>query len=254
MVSALINVTLVVIAYSLWVRRDTWWSRWEVGVSTAIALEGVALALLSPWGSSTVGPLLYRAVGLWNVPHPIAWLCLFVAVSANIYHALVRLTDPRRARALMRRHLRVPVCLGAALMVVFFVIADEGSLSDGFAAAGTSGWFTAYWVMTGGLLIVLSCYATRVLLPLKADPRATETYRLYLTSSVFAIAGLIVEVGSVWLDVDTTAAVWLFMCLSVVIFALGSARSWRAKGAWFASSDRPDHRLAPESNPPQLPE
>lgn len=253
MVSALITATLAVVGYSLWVRRDTWWSRWEVGVSLAIALEGVALVLLSPWGSAAVGPLLYRAVGRWNVQHPIAWLCVFVAVSANIYHTLVRSTDPRQARALIRKHLRVPVWLGSTLMMVFFVIADEGSLSDGFAGVGTSGWFTGYWVINGGLLIFLSGYATRVLLPLKADPRAAETYRLYLASALFAIAALTVEIGSVWADVDTTALVWLCACLSVGVFAFGSARSWQAKAAWFTSGDRPDHRFAPEPNPPQPP-
>lgn len=251
MVSALIVATLAVVGYSLWVRRDTWWSRWEVGVSLAIALEGVALVLLSPWGSATVGPLLHRAVGLWNVQNPIAWLCVVVAVLANIYHTLVRLADPRQVRALMRKHLRVPVLLGVTLMVAFFIIADEEALSDGFTATGTCGWFTAYWVALGGLLIFLTGYATRVLLPLKTDRRAAETYRLYLASSVFAIAALTIEVASVWADLNTSVVVWLCACLSVAVFALGSARSWRAKAAWFSAGSRPGRRFTRESNPPQ---
>ena len=39
MVDALIVLTLLVSAYSCWVRRDTWWSRWEIGASLAIVLE-----------------------------------------------------------------------------------------------------------------------------------------------------------------------------------------------------------------------
>ena len=48
MTTALIGATVAVALYTLWVRRDTWWSRWEIGITVAIALETVALVLMSP--------------------------------------------------------------------------------------------------------------------------------------------------------------------------------------------------------------
>lgn len=241
MTSALIAATLAVVGYSLWVRRDTWWSRWEIGVSVALALEGVALILLSPWGATIIGPALHRIVGLWNVQDLLGCLCIVVAVSANIYHTMVRLTDPQQVRALMRRQLRIPVRCGIVAMVVLFAIADEHSLSDGLAAGGTGGWFAAYWAATGGVLLLLCGYATRVLLPLKADPRATETYRLYLTSSTFAIAAIVLQLASVWAALEAAqVAVWACVCLSIAVFAFGSARSWRAKADWFSPAHQ-DH-------------
>ena len=38
MTSAFIGGAVAVAVYSLWVRRDTWWSRWEAAASLAIAL------------------------------------------------------------------------------------------------------------------------------------------------------------------------------------------------------------------------
>ncbi|MBS9535124.1 hypothetical protein KIH27_16170 [Mycobacterium sp. M1] len=242
MVSVLVVATLAAVAYSLWVRRDTWWTRWEVGITVGLALEGVALLLLSPWGTSTFGPPLHRAVGLWNVGHLLGWLCVIPAIIANTYHVLVRMVDPAQARAVLRRHLRVPVLLGLVLMVTTFVIADEEALAHGFGAADTSGWFDAFWVVTGSLLIFLSGYATRVLLPLKADPRARETYRLYQASTVFAVAAFAIQMVAVWFDFRADIAVWSGVALSVSVFAIGSARSWQAKAAWF-SPNRSTNRL-----------
>lgn len=251
MVSALINATLAGVGYSLWVRRDTWWSRWEIGVSLAIALEGVALLLWSPWGSVALGPLLYRGTGLWNVQNLLGHLCVVIAITANIYHVLVRLTDPERVQALMRRHLAVPVWSGMVLMVTLFVIADEGYLPDGFTATDTCTWFTAYWAVTGGLWLFLSLYAGRTLLLMKSDPRARKTYYLYMVSSVFAVAACVSQIGSVWAGINAAVAVWACACLSITVFAVGSARSWQAKAAWFTAGDRRDDRADKQSHPPQ---
>ena len=46
--TALIVITLASISWSLWIRRLTWHCRWEVAATLNIALQGCAVALMSP--------------------------------------------------------------------------------------------------------------------------------------------------------------------------------------------------------------
>lgn len=248
MTSVFIGATVLVALYSLWVRRDTWWSRWEIGITLAITLEACALVLMSPWAAETLGPWVQRATRMWNLQQLAGHICFVVAVAANIYHVLPRLADFDRIRPLFRRHVEWPVWIGVVAMVAVFVTADAGYRPDGFSTSGGGGvWASVYWVLFCGLLIFLSSYATRLLLLVRSDPRAKETVELYTASSAFALAALVAQLSTTWSQSDVSSLVWLCGCVSVTIFAYGSARSWKAKAAWFASRGRP----VKEPNPPQ---
>lgn len=247
MISALIIATVAVVAYSLWVRRHTWWSRWEASVSLAIGLEGCALLLMSPFASDDLGPPLHRIFGLWNVQQLLGHLCLVVAVTANIYHVMLRLTDQTRVQRMFRRQVVVPALLGPVLLVTVFVIADADFHTDLFSADGSNIWLAAYWVALGALLTYLSGYAWRVALIVRTDPRAKETVDLYLVSTIFALAFCAVVASTALTSLDVAVVVWLCACLSVATFAYAAARSWQAKTAWFV----PGYRSSRPSTPPQ---
>ena len=51
--ATLIAITLMCIAWSLWIRRVTWSCRWEVAATLNIALQGLAVLLMSPLASET---------------------------------------------------------------------------------------------------------------------------------------------------------------------------------------------------------
>ncbi|KLO25421.1 hypothetical protein ABW16_22975 [Mycolicibacter heraklionensis] len=248
MTSALIGATVVVALYTLWVRRDTWWSRWEIGITLAIALETLGLVLMSPWAAETLGPWVHRAMRMWNVQQLAGHICFVVAIAANIYHVLARLADFDQFRPMFRLHVRLPVQVGVVAMVAVFIVADAGFRPDGFSTLGGGGaWARAYWVLLSLLLIYLSGYATRVLSMLRSDPRAKETVDLYTASTAFAVAAIMALLSNAWTKSDVSPLIWLCACISVAIFAYGSARSWRAKAAWFVSSERP----VAQPNPPQ---
>ncbi|EUA34744.1 gp56 domain protein [Mycobacterium xenopi 3993] len=69
MVSALILATLAAVFYSLWIRRDTWRSRWEAGASLNIALQGCAVLLMSPWASAKLARRCTTSsgAGMWRI-------------------------------------------------------------------------------------------------------------------------------------------------------------------------------------------
>ena len=248
MTSALIGATVVVALYALWVRRDTWWSRWEIGITLAIALETFALVLMSPWAAETLGPALRHAMRIWNIQQLAGHICFVVAIAANIYHVLARLADFDQIRPLFRLHVQLPVQAGVVAMTALFLIADAGYRPDGFSSLGGGGaWARAYWALLSLVLIYLSGYATRVLSMLRSDPRAKETVELYTASTAFAVAAIMALLSNAWSKADVSPLIWLCACISVAIFAYGSARSWQAKAAWFASSEPP----VAQPNPPQ---
>jgi hypothetical protein len=231
---------------SLWVRRDTWRSRWEIGITLAIALETIALVLMSPWAAQTLGPWAHRALRIWNSQQLAGHICFVIAVAANIYHVLARLADFDKFRPLFRRQVRLPVQLGVVALVATFVIADAGYRPDGLSTlGGDSAWTRGYWILLSLLMMYLAGYAARVLLMLRADPRAKETIELYTASTAFAVAGIMAMMSNAWTKADVSPLIWLCACTSVTIFAYGSARSWRAKTAWFTNSGRSAAHLIP---------
>ena len=233
MTTVFIAATLAMVCYCLWVRRDTWWSRWESAATFAIAMEGCALLLLSPWVGDVLSPLGYRLLGVWNVQQLVGCLCLIVAIVANIAHMLVRLVEPALVWPLIRKHLLVPLTLGVAVMVVSFAEAEYGHQPDMFASMTDNRWLTVYELAIGGVSVYLGSYIGRLMLLLRHDPRARTTVLLYLASFVFALAACALVVVSIWTRSYLGSAIWGCICVSVSIFAYGLARSWQAKQAWF---------------------
>jgi len=234
MISLFIVITLGVVLYSLWVRRDTWWSRWEAAATFAIAMEGCALVLLSPWAGAELGPRLHGYLGVWNAQQLLGNLFLIVAVLANIYHMLVRLADPDQVPPIMRKHLQIPVGLEVVVMVVTYAMSARGFEPDTFAGLTGDFWLTAYEVTVCVLVLHLSGYVGRLMLALRNDPRARTTIKLYLVSMVFAVGACLIAVCSIWARGYAGPAIWACICLSVGIFAYGLAKSWQAKQAWFS--------------------
>ncbi|WIM89912.1 hypothetical protein PT015_11070 [Candidatus Mycobacterium wuenschmannii] len=240
MMSALIIATLVVVFCSLWIRRHTWRSRWEVDASLNIALQGCAVLLMSPWASETLGPPLHDLFGRWNVEDLVGHICLMFAAAAIVEHGLARLGDNLEWRRIFRRHIEVPLWLGVPVLVAVFFAANETYHSDLFPAHVSTAWFAAYWIVLGVLLVYLFGYAARVMLIVRKDPRSTVTATLYLISAAFGLAATVIQVTTAEAGIDITLPVWLCACLGAVGFAYGSARSWLAKVAWFD-----DVRVAP---------
>ena len=234
MTPVFVITTLVVVLYCLWVRRATWWSRWEAAATLAIAMEGSALLLFTPWAGTELGPTLHSWLGLWNVQQIIGFLCLIAGVLANIYHMLVRLADPAQVLPIMRSHLLMPVGLGVGVVLVAFVKTDRGSEPDIFATLTGDRWLTLLEVAASALVLFLSGYVGRLLLTLRRDPRAGATLTLYVVAMVLAVAACLVAVVSIVTGCYCGPLVWACLCLSVATFAYGLARSWQAKTAWFS--------------------
>jgi len=236
MTPAFIVATLAMVVYCLWVRRDTWWSRWEAGATFAIAMEGCALLLLTPWAATELGPPLHALLGQWNVQQLLGWLCLIAGVIGNIYHILVRLTDHAHVWSIMRGHLLVPLGLGVVVALVAFFNTSRRFEPDMFAHLAGDRWLTVIEVTASAMMLYLSGYISRLLLSLRHDHRARTTLVLYLLSMAFGVTACVVAVISGRAGGYAGPAIWACVCLSVMIFAYGLVQSWQAKRAWFTAN------------------
>src|SRR5689334_7916019 len=151
--ATLIAITLACIGWSLWIRRVTWSSRWEVAATLNIALQGGAILLMSPWASETIGRVLHSWTGMWNLEDFIGHDMYIVAASAIVYNALGRLQDDHSMQRAFKQYVEYPATLCIPLLLATFAMSSAHDVyARDFFASPTDGWLAAYWTMLCGLL------------------------------------------------------------------------------------------------------
>ena len=239
--TALIVITLASVFWSLWIRRVTWHCRWEVAATLNIALQGCAVALMSPLAAETLGVALHNITGEWNLQNYIGHDCYVVASSAIVYNALGRLGDDNTMQALFKQHVERPATLCIPLLLATFSLScGSRTYSRDFFELRTDFWLTVYWLLLCGTLAYLLVYGSRALLVLRKDPRSRRVANLYLLASAFGISACMVRSSTALVPPIQgpvgAGLVWLFACLCGIGFALTSAHAWREKVNWFQRS------------------
>ena len=236
--TALIIITLASISWSLWIRRVTWHCRWEVAATLNIALQGSAVALISPMASQTLGVALHNITGEWNLQNYIGHDCYIVAASAIVYNAVGRLEDDHALQASFKQWVERPATLCIPLLLATFTLsAGSKTYASDFFALHTDFWLSVYWVLLTGTLAYLLTFGSRALLVLRRDPRSRTIANLYLVASASGISACMVRMVTAVIPplqgTFTAGLVWFFCCLCGAGFALTSAQSWRQKMRWF---------------------
>lgn len=233
-VSAVIALTLTSICCSLWIRRVTWHCRWEIAATLNLALQGAAVALMSPAASATLGVRIYTLTGLYNVEDYLAHMCYIVAASAVVYNAAGRLALTRRDfQLLFKRHVELPLTFCIPVLLAAFVFSDAADVYvSNFLRLQADRWLNVYWLVLCGVGVYLWGFSARVLLVLREDERSRGIATAYLVACGFGVAACLVRVvtGVSPLDNDLGAVlVWVFAGGCGVVFAVAGARSWSSK-------------------------
>jgi hypothetical protein len=241
--ATLIAITLCCIAWSLWIRRVTWSSRWEVAATLNIALQGVAVVLMSPLASETVGVALHGLTGKWNLEDYIGHDCYVVAASAVVYNALGRLQDDHSMQRSFKQYVERPATLCIPLLLVTFSLGNGAAIyRPDFFDVPTDFWLNTYWLLLCSTLIYLLGYGCRALLVLRKDPRSRRIANVYLAASAAGIAACLVRIVTAYVPqlqaIEGGTLVWIFACMCGAGFALTSAESWRMKTRWFTGANR----------------
>ena len=241
--ATLIAITLGCIAWSLWIRRVTWSSRWEVAATLNIALQGVAVVLMSPLASETLGHWLHALTGMWNLSAYIGHDAYIVAASAVVYNALGRLADDHAMQRTFKAYVERPATLCIPVLLATFSIGNGAKIyKPDFFEVPTDFWLALYWTLLCAMLIYLLCYGGRALLILRKDPRSRKVANIYLVASASGILACTVRFITAWVPplqgTEGGTLVWIFACGCGAGFALTSAQSWRIKTKWFSSVSR----------------
>ena len=236
--TALIFITLASIGWSLWIRRVTWHCRWEVAATLNIALQGSAVALISPWSSETLGVALHNITGEWNLQNYIGHDCYIVAASAIVYNAVGRLEDDHELQKSFKQYVERPATLCIPLLLATFSLsAGSKTYARDFFALPTDFWLSVYWILLTGTLAYLLAFGSRALLVLRKDPRSRNIANLYLVASASGISACMVRMTTAAIPslqgTVTAGLVWFFCCVCGAGFALTSAQSWRQRLRWF---------------------
>jgi hypothetical protein len=236
--TALIIITLASISWSLWIRRVTWHCRWEVAATLNIALQGCAVALMSPFASETLGVALHDLTGEWNLQNYIGHDCYIVAASAIVYNALGRLADDSAMQTKFKQFVERPATLCIPLLLATFSLSrGSRTYARDFFALPTDFWLSIYWLLLCTTLAYLLVYGSRALLVLRKDPRSRRIANLYLVACASGITACMVRITTALIPPTQgqtgTFLTWLFACLCGAVFALTSAQAWRQKIRWF---------------------
>jgi hypothetical protein len=236
--TALITITLASIAWSLWIRRVTWHCRWEVAATLNIALQGCAVALMSPLSSETLGVALHRITGEWTLQNYVGHDCYIVAASAIVYNAVGRLEDDHALQASFKQYVERPATLCIPLLLATFSLSGGSkTYARDFFALHTDFWLSVYWVLLTATLAYLLVFGSRALLVLRKDPRSRNIANAYLVASASGVSACAVRMVSAVIPAlqgpVATGLIWLFACGCGAGFALTSAQSWRQKIRWF---------------------
>lgn len=182
--ATLIGITLCCIAWSLWIRRVTWSSRWEFAATLNIALQGGAVVLMSPWASDTVGVALHALTGKYNLEDYLGHDLYIVAASAVVYNTLGRLQDDHDLQRSFKQYVELPATLCIPLLLVTFTLGNGAKIyKPDFFTVPTDFWLNMYWLLLCATLIYLLGYGARALLVLRQDPRSRKVANIYLVAS-----------------------------------------------------------------------
>jgi hypothetical protein len=241
--ATLITITLACIAWSLWIRRVTWSCRWEVAATLNIALQGIAVLLMSPIASATLGHWLHALTGKWNLEDYIGHDCYIVAASAIVYNALGRLQDDNHMQRSFKQWVERPATLCIPLLLATFTLGNGARIyKPDFFEVPTDFWLNTYWLLLCGTLIYLLGYGSRALLALRKDPRSRRIANVYLVASASGILACVVRIITAYVTpiqaLEGGTLVWFFACMCGAGFALASAHSWRIKTKWFSRASR----------------
>lgn len=237
-------VVLVIAVWAIWVRRDTFHSRWDAPFTLGIVIFGSGVALDSPWRE--VAAASFVVTGKYFLLNTFGHICFLAGAATGIYGIYMRLLPPGDLRAFMRSRIWPAVGCASAIMLICVVASPVTSTmpADHLYLVRPDGWLTVYWVSCIGTVTVLEVISTYGMTRLRRDADAVGVDVQIAAVAAGGVGSLLIGVGIVaGRNGVLNMMVWPLSYLAIGGGAVAAAFMWR-------------HRVSEFSKPPrnQLPE
>lgn len=221
-------VVFAISAWSVWVRRLTFGSRFDMPITVAVALFGVGAALDAPWPATVEAS--HPLTGRYYLIGVIAHLC-YVAGAAIAVGAGYRRLLPDDAIGPFLRRVVYPIAgTAAAVMITAAALTARTATvsADHLYLLGPDGWLKLYWVAHFGATTLFGAIASYGALHLRRDPRAVWLNLTLASLALAAVAGglfggwvvITGRTGPAWL------VAWLLTYAAFAGAAVASALQW----------------------------
>lgn len=235
---------LTVASVALWVRRDTWRTRWDTAATLNVALQSLNVALLYPRVSWHVSPRLHVVTGMWNVEDLIGHAAYLAGLASLMYMAVTRIkmTDAER-RLYLKQRLGLPAAVFLPLLIGFFMASGGTSyyVAD-LHFIQVTGVLMCYWLLFIGGSVYLLATTASMLLVIRRDPRSTDVVDMYLGAIGVSFCSFAAAIASFAID-GFNMVTWMLIRAEVIAYALVAAYSWRRRiailhGRWPRETER----------------
>lgn len=221
-------LAVLAVTWAVWVRRDTFGSRWDGPITAGIALFGLGAALDSPWGS--VAAASFPLTGKFYLLNAFGNICILLGATRGLKTVAVRLMAVDALRRFMKFRIVTPVLIASAIMLTCVV---QSPITSTMPAASLyfikpDGWLLGYWVayfltLTG--INIVAMYGAFVLRsgprsPMH-DPLVSATAMGSLACWAFFAAIVTGQTGLV------RHAIWPSALLAIIVGALACGFSWK---------------------------
>lgn len=236
MESALLSVlriagpaVLAVCLWAVWIRRDTFGSRFDSTGTLAAVLFGAGSALDAPWWATAEA--LSSETGKFYVLKLLAGLCYITGAGLTVSVIYRRLLPDDAIGPFVRKWIGPLVISAGVVMVVCFLASDVTSTLSAVHPylVRPDGWMTVYWLAHFGTTTALGVVASYGVYHLRRDPRSVWLnvgLASLLTAAVFGGVAVGYAVITGHLRVLMLVG-WLLTYAAFAVAAIGSALQWQ---------------------------
>lgn len=214
--------------WALWVRRHSFGSRWDAGITVGVALYGLGSALESPWPA--LSAMSFPLTGKYYLLPVVGNICYLAGTAIGLKSFYVRLLPDAEIGRFMRIWIAPVVTIAAVIMLACAVASPATSAmpADSLYGVPIDGWLRAYFVtyfLSATMLLSAAVFGG---LRLREGPNAGAVVPLMLIALIGSIACLW-HLVAILSGHDQHAAALFGGYLATTVTALACGISWRRR-------------------------
>jgi hypothetical protein len=214
--------------WALWVRRHSFGSRWDGGITVGVALYGLGSALESPWPSLSAAS--FPLTGTYYLLPVLGNICYLAGTAVGLKSCYIRLLPDAEIGRFMRTWIAPVVGVAAAVMLWCAIASPRTSTmpADSLYGLHLDGWLRVYFVtyfLSASMLLWAAVFGGFRLREGPNSGAVVPLMAIAFTGSLACLWHLVAIVSGR----DQHAAALLGGYLATTVTALACGISWRRR-------------------------